>query len=52
MYFMNLILIYTTNIFSSITYIKQVKIFTVNYPDDVSPKYIFYIMERLLFLIL
>jgi len=40
---MNVILIYTSNLFTSIMYIKQVKIFTVNYPADVPfipPKHI------------
>jgi hypothetical protein len=47
-YIVNVILIYTSNVFLSITYIKQVKSFTVNYPADVPPKYIFYLMELLL----
>jgi hypothetical protein len=37
-YLVKVILIYTSNVLSSVTYIKQVKQFTVNYPADVPPK--------------
>ena len=45
------ILIYSSKVFTSITYIKQVKSFTVNYPADVPPKYIFYLIESLISLV-
>ena len=48
-YPVNLILIYTSNAFPSITYIKQVKSFNVNYLADVPPK-IFLISWNVYFL--
>jgi len=42
---MNLILLTTLNVFTSITYFKQVKSFTVSYPADIPSKYIFYLTK-------
>jgi hypothetical protein len=49
---MNIIFMYTSNVFSSILYIKQDMACIVNSPIDVPPKYIFFLMKILLSLTL